>query len=96
MKNVFDFKNTAVQGGIPENVKWSFYIGAFFFISSVLYTVFTTKEYPPSDLDLEKKKTESKNGFADGAREIFTALKNMPKRMRIVSLVQFFTWPGFF
>ena len=31
-----------------------------------------------------------------GVREIFSALANMPPRMRIVSLVQFFTWPGLF
>ena len=32
---------------IPDSVKWSFYIGAIAFISSVLITVFTTKEYSP-------------------------------------------------
>lgn len=95
MKNVFHFENTAQQGGIPENVKWSFYIGSFFFITSVLYTVFTTKEYPPTDLGFNKNK-KTKNGFSDGVSEIIHALKNMPKRMRIVSLVQFFTWPGLF
>src|SRR5687767_10010245 len=46
MKNVFGFENRSIMGGVPENVKWSFYIGAFFFISAVLYTVFKTKEYP--------------------------------------------------
>jgi maltose/moltooligosaccharide transporter len=96
MKNVFKIANTAEQGHIPENVRVSFYIGAFFFISSVLYTVFTTKEYPPSDLGFKNKVRESNKGFGGGAREIFKALGNMPKRMRIVSLVQFFTWPGLF
>lgn len=96
MKNVFHIANTADQGSIPENVKWSFYIGAFFFISAVLYTVFTTKEYPPSDIGFKEKVKESNKGFGGGAREIFHALSNMPARMRIVSLVQFFTWPGLF
>ena len=96
MKNVFNIANTADQGSIPENVKWSFYIGAFFFMSAVLYTVFTTKEYPPSDVGFKEKVKESNKGFGSGAREIFNALSNMPKRMRIVSLVQFFTWPGLF
>jgi maltose/moltooligosaccharide transporter len=95
MKNIFHVANTAEQGSIPENVRWSFYIGAFFFLSAVLYTVFTTKEYPPSDIDF-KDKTKSNKGFGAGAREIFHALSNMPPRMRIVSLVQFFTWPGLF
>jgi maltose/moltooligosaccharide transporter len=96
MKNVFHLANTAERGSIPENVRLSFYIGAFFFLSAVLYTVFTTKEYPPSDLGFKNKVKESNKGFGGGAREIFAALRSMPARMRIVSLVQFFTWPGLF
>jgi maltose/moltooligosaccharide transporter len=95
-KNIFGFANTAAQGGITENVKWSFYTGAFFFFSAVLYTVLTTKEYPPADVNFKEKVKESNKGFAGGANEIFSALGNMPKRMQIVSLVQFFTWPGLF
>ncbi|MBL3655730.1 MFS transporter [Fulvivirga sediminis] len=41
--------NQAEEGQIPDSVKWSFYIGAFAFISAVMWTVFTTKEYPPED-----------------------------------------------
>lgn len=96
MKNIFHVANTAEKGSIPENVRWSFFTGAFFFLSAVLYTVFTTKEYPPSDIGFKDKVKESNKGFGGGAREIFGALLNMPKRMRIVSLVQFFTWPGLF
>src|SRR6185503_18769675 len=40
MKNVFHVPNTAEPGHIPENVKFSFYTGAFFFLAAVLYTVF--------------------------------------------------------
>jgi len=77
-------------------VKLSFYTGAFFFLTAVLYTVFTTKEYPPSDIGYKEKVKESNKGFGGGVKEIFSALANMPKRMRIVSLIQFFTWPGLF
>ncbi|MBI5858063.1 MAG: MFS transporter [Sphingobacteriales bacterium] len=96
MKNVFHIANTADPGHIPANVKWSFYTGSFFFLAAVLYTVFTTKEYPPSDLGFKEKVKESNKGFGGGVKEIFHALTHMPKRMRIVSLVQFFTWPGLF
>jgi maltose/moltooligosaccharide transporter len=96
MNNVFHLSNTAAEGSISANVKWSFYIGAVFFFTAVLYTVFTTKEYPPSDLGYKNKVKEANKGFGGGAREIFNALRNMPPRMRIVSLVQFFTWPGLF
>jgi maltose/moltooligosaccharide transporter len=92
-KNVFDVANTAEQGSIAANVKWSFYTGAFFFLAAVLYTVITTKEYPPSaSINDASEKAHSKGLFA----EIMDALKNMPKKMRIVSLVQFLTWPGLF
>lgn len=96
MNNVFNLTNTALKGHIPENVKVSFYVGAFFFLAAVLWTVFTTKEYPPQSLTTKDKVLESNKGFGGGAREILSALKNMPKRMQIVSLVQFFTWPGLF
>ncbi len=96
MRNWFDLKNTAAAGVIADNVKYSFYIGAFFFLSAVLYTVFSTKEYPPSDPGYKNKVKESNKGFGSGVKEIFSAIGNMPPRMRIIALVQFFTWPGLF
>lgn len=96
MRNWFDLKNTASEGVIADNVKFSFYIGAFFFLSAVLYTVFTTKEYPPSDAGYKDKVKESNSGFGAGVKEIFSAIGNMPPRMKIIALVQFFTWPGLF
>ncbi len=96
MKNWFNLENTGSAGVIAENVRYSFYIGAFFFLSAVLYTVFTSKEYPPRNLDEEGKPMHSKRGFADGFKEIFHAITHMPKRMKVIALVQFFTWPGLF
>ncbi len=96
MTNWFNMSTTAASGVIPDNVKWSFYIGAFFFLSAVLYTVFTSKEYPPQDLGYKDKVVESNKGFGGGIREIFDAIMNMPKRMKVLSMVQFFTWPGLF
>lgn len=96
LRNWFDVQNRAAKGIIPDNVKFSFYIGAFFFLVAVLYTVFTSKEYPPADIGYKEKVQESHKGFGGGVREIFSAIGNMPPRMRIISLVQFFTWPGLF
>ncbi|RYY00136.1 MAG: MFS transporter, partial [Gammaproteobacteria bacterium] len=53
LKNWFGLQNTAAKGVIAENVRISFYLGAFFFLAAVLYTVFTSKEYPPTDLSLK-------------------------------------------
>lgn len=96
MKNIFDQQNTSEVGIISENVRWSFYAGAFFFLSAVLYTVFTTKEYPPAEPDLKNKQGEGGKGIIGGAKEIFSALGNMPDQMKRIAVVQFFTWPGLF
>jgi maltose/moltooligosaccharide transporter len=42
--------NVAVDGGIPDSVKWAFYLGAFAFIGAVLWTIASTKEYSPAEL----------------------------------------------
>lgn len=91
LRNIFSINNIGVKGVIAENVKFSFYIGAFFFLAAVLYSVITTKEYPPTAEELEEKKHSG-----SGVTEIFSAIRNMPQKMRVISLVQFFTWPGLF
>ncbi len=94
--NVFNVSNTAANGQVADNVKWSFYIGAIAFLGAVLYTVFTTKEYPPSELDNRTKVLEQKKGFGAGVEEIVHAIMHMPKLMKQLALVQFVTWPGLF
>ncbi len=95
-KNIFQVDNIAPQGLIADNVKYSFYVGAFFFLVAVLYTVFTSKEYPPADLNFSDKVKESNKGFGGVLSEIATAMKQMPEKMKIIALIQFFTWPGLF
>lgn len=88
------------SGGIPQNIMWSFYIGSAFFLLAVLYTVFKSQEYPPSDPDWKHKRNESGAGFisnfAAGFKEILNAIGNMPDAMKRLALVQFLTWPGLF
>ncbi len=51
MTNWFGISNTAPEGMIPPSVKFSFYIGGAVFFLSVLWTVLTTKEYSPEELE---------------------------------------------
>ncbi len=51
MTNWLGIKNTAPEGIIPNSVKWSFYIGGIVYFVSVLWTIITTKEYPPELLE---------------------------------------------
>ncbi|MBL7942286.1 MAG: MFS transporter [Flavobacteriales bacterium] len=79
------------SGAIPSTVKMSFYIGAFVFFGAVLYTVLTTKEYPPRE-----NESQTKRSLGDGFRQIFSGLANMPAIMKKLAVVQFFTWMGLF
>lgn len=47
--NWLNIPNTAPEGQIPPSVKYSFYIGAATYFITVMWTVFTTKEYPPEE-----------------------------------------------
>lgn len=96
MTNWLHISSTAASGAIPDNVKWSFYIGAFFFLAAVLYTVFTSSEYPPVEIPEKEKIKEERKGFGGGISEIVAAIAHMPRRMKALALVQFFTWPGLF
>ena len=51
MTNWLDIANTAPEGMIPPSVKFSFYIGAAAFILAVGWTVYSTKEYSPDELE---------------------------------------------
>lgn len=92
--NWFNVSNTAESGKIPDSVKWSFYAGGFAYLTSVLYTVFTTKEFPPENI--EKFKRENKISFWDGVQETFSGIFKMPKTMAQLAMVQFFTWFALF
>ena len=96
MSHWFGISNNAGIGEIPLSVKYSFYVGAFAFMGAVLYTIFTTKEYPPEDADFNKKIKESNTGILAGAKEIVHAVSHMPGKMKQLAWVQFFTWPGLF
>lgn len=93
--NWFHFSNTAAAGEIPDSVKYSFYIGGIAFITAVFYTVFTTDEFPPEDIEAFKKEVKEAS-LMDGFKETFVGIFKMPKTMAQLAVVQFFTWFGLF
>ena len=88
--------DTGAGNAIPPNVKISFYLGAAAFLGAVLWTVFTTREYPPEDLEKFRQRKSESGGLAHLVKEIPDALAKMPPIMRRLALVQFFTWLGLF
>lgn len=90
--NKLGVSNEAMAGEIPMSVKIAFAIGAFVFLVSILYTIFTTKEYPPENLEEFNKEKKESNFFKD----ILVGISEMPSTMKKLGVIQFFSWFAFF
>ncbi|WP_396169700.1 MFS transporter [Flavobacterium sp.] len=90
--NKLGVTNEAAAGVIPPSVVVAFSIGAFVFITSILFTIFTTKEDPPVDLEKFKSEKNESRFIPD----LFASLKEMPSTMKKLGLIQFFSWFAFF
>lgn len=93
MASQFGASDSAPSGVLPASVKVAFAIGAVVFLVSILYTVFTTKEYPPNDMEAFEAEKKKKNRFVS---DIIENITEMPKTMRKLGVVQFFSWFAFF
>ena len=90
------FGVTSEGGGrVPHSVRLSFYIGAAAFMGAVLWTVFRTSEYPPTEAEQAAIRTR-KFDWTLGLGDIFALIFHLPRRMWELGLVQFFTWIGMF
>ena len=87
----FGVSREKLNGTIPQNILLSFYIGGAVFFIAVMYTIFRSKEYPPSETQTETN--EHREGIL---KEIASSIKNMPIQMKRLALVNFITWPGLF
>jgi len=97
LKNWFHVSNdTSAANAIPPNVRIAFYLGAAAFLGAVLWTIVSSKEYPPEDVEAFRAKKIQTQGLGHFVRGIFDALVEMPSTMRRLALVQFFTWLGLF
>ncbi|MDB5130454.1 MAG: putative symporter YagG [Mucilaginibacter sp.] len=91
----FHVSNTAPKGLVPNNLLYSFYAGGAVLIGCILWTVIKTKEYPPEEyakFHEPEKETPERSGMS----EFFHDLVNMPKTMRQLGIVQFFSWFALF
>jgi maltose/moltooligosaccharide transporter len=91
--NWFGVPKDAPEGVVGQNVKLAFYIGSAIFITSILWTVFKTKEYPPKEYELYHGKAEDHGG---GLSSIAKDFARMPRTMKQLGLVQFFSWFALF
>lgn len=97
LTNWFGISNETSSGVVPDNLIWSFVIGAIILITTILVTVSTTKEYSPEELaSFDKDSDEVVEEENSSLMDIFDDFKKMPTTMRQLSWVQFFSWFGLF
>ena len=98
LTNWFDVSNEADPGKVPLNLLISFLFGAATLVTTILITVFTTKEYSPEEMNnfSDEEAEETPEVESKGILDIFTDFKNMPLTMRQLAYVQFFSWFGLF
>lgn len=104
LTNVIGLDNTAQKGDVAESVVWAFYIGATVLLGSVLWTALKTKEYAPEDYyaykglntaDIEHL-NEPKQSVGERLNAFFKLMIHMPKTMKQLAVVQFFSWFALF
>ncbi len=100
LTNVIGLDNTAPKGEVAPTVTWAFYIGATALLGTVIWTVIRTKEYAPDDYNRYKGLTATapteKKSITVRLGNFWQLFINMPKTMRQLALVQFFSWFSLF
>ncbi|MBP3839733.1 MAG: MFS transporter [Chryseobacterium sp.] len=87
--------NVAPEGYVADNVIYAFYVGAAVLITSILYTIFTTKEYSPkefAEFEGRDEAAEHSSKFSD----MFKDFAKIPSLMKKLGAVQFFSWFALF
>jgi maltose/moltooligosaccharide transporter len=79
---------------IPDSIKYPFYIGSAAVILAVLWTIYTTNEYPPDDMQEFERVKQQSSGIGGALTEIAHAFRDMPTTMKQLWWVKFFTWFG--
>ena len=96
----FGGESVEETGTIPQWLYYSFFIGAFLSLTTILYSVFKTPEIPPADEELEEinkiKSLPFSQRITQPFTEIIEAVKEMPKFMWKIGGVYLFQWYALF
>ena len=90
--NQMGISNEAAPGIVPLSVKIAFGIGAAVFLIAIIYTLITTREDPPENLELFLKEKKESRFFKD----LWQGYLEMPSTMKKLGVIQFFSWFAFF
>ncbi|MBL7876073.1 MAG: MFS transporter [Cyclobacteriaceae bacterium] len=92
---VFPIIIVGKTGSLPNWVYASFFLGAICSMGSILWSMKTTSEIPPTAEELEEMKNAPKNVFGPFI-EISKAIGSMPRVMWQLALVYLFQWYALF
>ncbi|MGA1623991.1 MAG: MFS transporter, partial [Synechocystis sp.] len=81
---------------IPLTVEIAFYLGAGLFLGTILWTVISTPERPPENLEKFRLLKKARGGLGNSVQQIRETLTHLPKTMVQLAGVQIFTWLGIF
>lgn len=97
---LFGGESVEEAGKIPQWIYYSFYIGAFLSLATILWSVFKTPEIPPTEEELVEINKIKALSFIDRIKtpflEIVEAVKEMPKFMWKLGGVYLFQWYALF
>jgi len=92
----FGIAKVSVDGGVPDNVVFSFYVGSVVMLITILWTVFTTREYSPTEMHCFGMEEPHPDAAPARFTDIFRDIRHMPSTMKQLSIVQFFSWIALF
>jgi len=96
----FGGESVEVAATIPQWLYYSFYIGAFLSLTTILWSVFKTPEIPPSEEELVEinaiKSLSLSQRISQPFSEIAEAIKKMPNFMWRIGAVYLFQWYALF
>jgi maltose/moltooligosaccharide transporter len=93
--NLLSVSESGKIGRIPTTTLIAFVVGSVVSISSILWTLRTTKEIPLTEEEKNKIR-KSPQGIAATFKEIFLAFKEMPLTMRLMGPMMLFSWYAMF
>ena len=92
---VFPLLFTGITGKLPNWVYASFFLGAICSVGTIWWSARTTPEIPPTPQELREIRSAPMNMLSP-FREIFSAVKDMPRVMWQLALVYLFQWYALF
>src|SRR5262249_41549499 len=97
---LYSFFPAGSDGGVPGKtipfaVRRAFYLGAFAYLAAVLWTIVTTREHPPADLEAFRRAEAEKGRLGRAVAASFPDRLTQPPPLPRLAPAEVFSPPGF-